>query len=82
MTPSMILFEMKKAYRDNPQSALIANDIKAAFRLGHKFGLHRGVEVIDQCERGHFSHQVAAARIRALKVVEVKPVATIDKDFL
>jgi hypothetical protein len=38
---------------------------------------------VDQCNKeGPYNAIGAASRIRALDVVEVQPVATVDKDFL
>jgi hypothetical protein len=82
-TPSMVLFEIKKSYRHHSDSALIFNDLECAFRLGHEFGIERSAQLVDQCnQEGPYNAIGAASRIRALVVAEVKPVATIDKDFL
>lgn len=84
MTPSMHLSAIKASYTgDIPSVEMIHHDLERAFSLGHEFGIERAAEVVDQCNKeGPYNAIGAAARIRALKVIEVKPVATIDKDFL
>lgn len=83
MTPAMHLSALKAAYAGQPDGAAICFDLERAFALGHEFGIGRAADVVDQCNReGPYTAIGAATRIRALKVVEVEPVNTIDKDFL
>jgi hypothetical protein len=71
------------AYTHLPDGKAICHDLKRAFSLGHEFGIERAAEVVDQCNKeGPYNAIGAASRIRALDVVEVQPVATVDKDFL
>ena len=84
MTPSMHLSAIKASYTgDMPSVQMIHHDLERAFALGHEFGIERAAAVVDQCNReGPYNAIGAASRIRALVVAEVKPVVTIDKDFL
>jgi hypothetical protein len=83
VTPSMHLSAMKASYAHRPDADAIVHDLERAFYLGHEFGIDRAAGVVDQCNReGPYNGVGAASHIRALNVVEVKPVATIDKDFL
>ena len=80
MTPSMRLSDIKMLYKEQPD---ICAALEKAFSLGHEFGIGRAAEVIDRCNReGPYNAIGAAGQIRALRIVEVKPVATIDSDFL
>jgi hypothetical protein len=84
MTPSMHLSAIKASYAGHAGSVeMIHRDLERAFALGHSFGIERAAEVVDQCNKeGPYNAIGAASRIRALVVAEVRPVATIDKDFL
>lgn len=83
MTPSMHLSAIKAAYAHFPDKDAIFHDLERAFSLGHEFGIERAAEVVDRCNKeGPYTAIGAASRIRALKVIEVKPVTTIDRDFL
>jgi len=83
MTPSMHLSALKTAYAHLPDGEAICHDLERAFSLGHEFGIERAAGVVDQCNReGPYNAIGAAQRIRALPVEAVKPVATIDRDFL
>lgn len=83
MTPSMMLSAIKQKYRQRPDADRLIHDLEAAFSLGHRYGLERAACVVDQCNKeGPYNAIGAAARIRALPVVEINPVATVDKDFV
>ena len=84
MTPAMHLSAIKASYAGHADSVeMIHHDLERAFALGHEFGIERAAAVVDQCNKeGPYNAIGAASRIRALVVAEVKPVATIDKDFL
>ena len=83
MTPAMHLSAIKAAYASAKDREAIWHDLERAFSLGHEFGLERAAEVVDRCNReGPYNAIGAASRIRVLTVEEVKPVRTIDKDFL
>lgn len=83
MTPSMHLSAIKAAYASEPNGETISFDLERAFSLGHEFGIERAAAVVDQCNKeGPYNAIGAASRIRKLTVETVKPVATIDKDFL
>ena len=73
MTPAMHLSAIKAAYANQPGGDAICHDLERAFSLGHEFGIERAASAVDVG---------AASRIRALVVEEVKPVTTIDQDFL
>lgn len=83
MTPAMHLSAIKMTYADQPGGDAICHDLERAFALGHEFGLGRAADEVDACNReGPYNAIGAAGRIRALKVVEIAPVPTIDSDFL
>ena len=83
MTPSMHLSAIKATYTHLPDGQAICHDLERAFALGHEFGIDRAADVVDQCnEEGPYNAIGAASRIRALRVEEVQPVATINEDFL
>lgn len=83
MTPDMHLSAIKAGYRDQPGAEAIIHDLDRAYQLGHEFGIERAAQVVDQCNReGLYNDVGAASRIRALKVVNVEAVKTIDEDFL
>jgi hypothetical protein len=83
MTPAMHLSAIKASYSHYPDAATISHDLERAFSLGHEFGLERAAELVDRCNReGPYNAIGAASRIRALEVVTVAPVNTIDKDFI
>jgi hypothetical protein len=83
MTPAMRLSALKAAYKNQPGADAIIAGLERAYSLGHEYGVHRAADVVDQCNReGPYNAIGAAARIRALRIVEVKRVKTIDKDFL
>ena len=83
MTPAMHLSAIKAQYAGQPGADAIIYDLECAFSLGHQFGIERAADVVDQCNReGPYNAIGAAARIRALKVVPVKPVNTIERDFM
>jgi len=83
MTPSMHMSAIKAKYAGQPGADAIIYDLECAFSLGHEFGVHRAADVIDQCNReGPYNAIGAAARIRKLPIVEIKPVTTIDRDFV
>lgn len=83
MTPSMHLSAIKAAYASNVDAETVHYDLERAFALGHEFGVERAAQVVDQCNKeGPYNAIGAASRIRALKIEGVKPVATIDSDFL
>ena len=83
MTPSMHLSAIKASYAGSPDGAAICHDLERAFSLGHEFGIERAAGVVDQCNKeGPYNAVGAASRIRALVVVDVKPVATLGEDFL
>jgi hypothetical protein len=83
MTPSMHLSALKAGYTGQPDAKAICFDLERAFALGHEFGIARAADVVDQCNtEGPYNAIGASGRIRALKVVEVEPVKTIDKDFV
>lgn len=84
MTPSMHLAAILASYTGHSDSVeMIHHDLHRAFALGHEFGIERAAQVVDQCNKeGPYNAIGAASRIRTLKVVEVQPVATADKDFL
>jgi hypothetical protein len=80
MTPAMHLSAIKAAYPNQPA---IWYDLERAFSLGHEFGIERAAGLVDQCNKeGPYNAIGAATRIRALIVNVVKPVHTVDKDFL
>ena len=83
MTPAMHLSAIKAAYAHLDDGAAICHDLERAFSLGHEFGIERAAQVVDQCNKeGPYNAIGAASRIRRLVVVDVKPVTTIDEDFL
>ena len=82
-TPAMHLTALKAAYANQPGGDAIIFDLERAFSLGHEFGVERAANVVDQCNReGPYNAIGAASRIRALKIVSIKPVNTIGGDFL
>ena len=82
MTPAMHLTALKAAYANQPGGDAIIFDLERAFSLGHEFGVERAANVVDQCNReGPYNAIGAASRIRALKIVSIKPVNTIGGDF-
>jgi hypothetical protein len=83
MTPAMHLSAIKASYAHKYGAAAICHDLERAFALGHEFGVERAAAVVDQCNReGPYNAIGAASRIRALAIEVVKPVNTIDRDFL
>ena len=83
MTPSMHLGALALSFRDHPDAQAIRFALDSAFSLGHEFGIERAADVVDQCNKeGPYNAIGAAKRIRALRVVEVQQVPTIDDDFL
>lgn len=83
MTPSMHMSAIKAKYANQPGADAIIFDLERTFALGHEFGIERAADVVDQCNReGPYNAVGAASRIRALRVVSVKPVRTVDEDFL
>lgn len=77
------LAAIKAAYASLKDGEAICHDLERAFSLGHEFGIERAAEVVDRCNKeGPYNAIGAASRIRALTVEEVKPVRTIDQDFL
>lgn len=83
MTPSMHLSALKASYAHLPDAKAIAADLERAFSLGHEFGIERAADVVDRCNReGPYNAIGAASRIRALVVEAVRPVNTIDQDFV
>ena len=83
MTPSMHLSAIKLAYKNHPDEDDICLSLERAFSLGHEFGIARAADVVDQCNKeGPYKAIGAASRIRALRVVEPRPVRALDADFL
>jgi hypothetical protein len=83
MTPSMRLSAIKRAYAGHPDEKTICVSIEQAFALGHEFGVERAADVVDRCNRkGPYNAIGAAPLIRALRIVPVEDVPTVDKDFL
>ena len=67
MTPSMKLSTIKRAYSNGPRVSAIEKDLDRAFALGHRFGIDRSADTLDQYDAAE-----AVARIRALAVADVK----------
>lgn len=83
MTPAMHLSAIKASYAHMPNAQTIYHDLERAFALGHEFGIERAADVVDGCNKeGPYNAIGAASRIRALVIDVVKPVSTIDEDFL
>lgn len=83
MTPAMHLSVIKAAYANQPDGEAVCHDLERAFSLGHEFGIERAAAVVDQCNKeGPYNAIGAASRIRSLVVVEVRPVTTVDQDFV
>jgi hypothetical protein len=78
MTPAMQLSALKIAYADHTDADAIIADLERAFSLGHAYGIHRAADAVDT----GFMRDNPANTIRALRVVEVKRVKTIERDFL
>jgi hypothetical protein len=79
----MHLSAIKATYANAKDREAIWHDLERAFSLGHEFGIERAAEVADRCNKeGPYNAIGAASRIRALTVEEVRPVRTIDQNFL
>ena len=81
MTPSMHLSAICLSFSGHPDAQAINLALHRAYSLGHEFGVERAASVVDCCNReGPYNAIGAASRIRALKVVEVKEVLTIETE--
>ena len=83
LTPAMHLSAIKAAHAHRQDAEALCHDLERAFALGHEFGIERAADMVDQCNKeGPYNAIGAASRIRSLRIEPVKPVATIDRDFL
>jgi hypothetical protein len=81
VTPSMHLSALILSFTDRPYAEAIKHALNTAFSLGHEFGIDRSADVVDQCNmEGPYNAIGAAKRIRALRVVVVQSVRTVDSD--